>query len=337
MYLARKRADGRMNYCLRESYPEDGRMLFRELFDLGPNPAAFINYPGGNSFYFDDGLLRNLANQGVADPDRELELIFFPFLKPDIQRIIQQMTHLGRKKRRDYSREAMARRQAGLHVFDRRRLFILRFGRLDSPAVILRPHKFLNVLLDKSRDEVEFYFQHLETRLRIREKKDYVYHSLNLARHFQQSSARLFPLGLDPEALDQAFIKEICRLNQDPDFIDPMPGQEIDPNRLSDYLIPYAVLWFDFEFGQRPPRAAAFDEFIRMNSQYRPPPPPPSMEVADACRIFELNESEFRALSKKDLARLYRRMALECHPDQGGDPETFIKLKEAYERLQAEK
>ena len=50
MYLARRRVAGRAHYSLRETYRSGGDLLFREGFDLGPEPARFIVYPGGNAF-----------------------------------------------------------------------------------------------------------------------------------------------------------------------------------------------------------------------------------------------------------------------------------------------
>lgn len=329
MYLATKRINGRNRFILRESYPDGGRVLSRDLFDLGGDPTDFIVYPGGNSFYFQDKLVENLTGQGVENIDQGLEKALLPFLEPNIQRIILQMTRLSRKRRVSLSREAMARVQARLHIFDRRRFFYLRFGRIDSPATIRRPHRFLNVLVDKSRDETEFFFQKLEASLRIREKKQYVFQTLDLARCFPNETARLFPLGLDQDRLDETCINELCRLNQDKNFMDK-PG---DPAALSEYLVRYAVMWFDYEFGQRPPRTQIFEEYIRGRRAYRPPPPANTLDMVHALKVFELTEEEWRRMSRDGLGRVYRRLALIHHPDQGGDPDKFIELNLAYQRL----
>lgn len=333
MYLATKIINGRNRFILRESYPDNGRVLSHDLFDLGEAPAAFIVYPGGNSFYFQDRLVETLADRGVTDIDQSLEKVLLPFLEPNIQRIIIQMTRLSRKRRVSLSREAMARAQARLHIFDRRRFFYLRFGRIDSPAIIMRPHRFLNVLVDKSRDETEFFFQKLEAPLRIREKKQYVFQTLDLARYFPGETARLFPLGLDQDKLDKTFLTELCRLNQDKDFLDA-PG---DPVALSEYLVRYAVMWFDYEFGQRPPRTQMFEEFVRGRRAYRPPPPAKALDLVHALKVFDLTGEEWRRMNRDDLSRVYRRLALTYHPDQGGDPDKFIELNLAYQRLVQDK
>jgi len=329
LYLATKKIKGRPRYFLRESYPSNGRILWRDLYDLGENPAHYIIYPGGHSFYFEQNLIETLSGLGVPEVDRELEKVLLPFLHPDVRRIVLQMTRLGRRKRSWLSLEAMARVQARLHLFDRRRLFWLRFGRMDSTKTLMRPHKFLNVLVGMSRDEIEHYFQALELRLKVREKKQYVYQTLDLGRWFPGETAKLFPLGLDPDKLDEVFLAELCRLNQDADFLDPPDA----PVFLSEYLVRYAVMWFDFEFAQRPPQSQIFDEFVRSRRAYRPPFPSEAADLAEALKVFDLTEAGWRAMSRDDLGRLYRRLALSRHPDQGGDSVKFIKLNLAYQCL----
>lgn len=329
MYLAETTVRGRRRYVLRESYRQGDRFLSRDLFDLGGDPSAYIEYPGGCSFCFDDRLVQTLNRLGVAQADRDLEDVLFPFLAPEVRRIVVQMSRPSRPTRTRLSGAAMARAQEGLHVFDRRRLFYLRFGRMDSGAAIMRPHKFLNVLLNKSRDEIEHDLKRMERGLRTREIKLYVYLVLNLPRYFPGEYARLFPLGLAPDRLDDVFLTEICRLNDDPEYLGT-PGR---PDQLSEYLVRYAVMWFDHDFGQRPPRAQIFEEFVRSHSAYRPPPPAPAMGLARACRIFSLTHEEWTRMGRVELGRRYRRLALSCHPDQGGDPDRFIELNQAYQRL----
>jgi hypothetical protein len=328
LYLAQKRNGRQWTYRLRETIRDGERFEYRELADLGPDPARHIEYPGGNSFYFDQDLVGSLTRQGVADVDRKLECVLLPFLDPEIRRIVEQMTRLGARPKRHLTREAMARRQERLHLFDRRRFFFLRFGRVDSNQVVMRPHKFLNTLIDMCRDEMEYCFRDMERRLRLREKKAYVYQALDLGRWFPGEIPRLFPQGLDPQRLDEVFLSEICRLNQDPDFL----SQPRD--RLSDHLVRYLVMWFDYEFGQKPPQATVFEEFVRSRSSYRPPPPPnPGLRLAGALDTFDLTEEAYRSMTRTQITRIYRRRALREHPDQGGDAEAFVKLNQAYQRL----
>ena len=334
MYLASQRKGAAIQYYLRESYSQGERTAYRELFDLGNNPANFIVYPGGNSFYFDQDLVDTLQKKGVTETDRKLEEIFMPFLKPHIQRIIGQMTKFNPKKRA-FSKKAFDKLQADLHLFDRRRLHYLRFGRVDSLKVLMYPHKFLRVLLEKSRDEIEYYFRDMENNLRIREKKNYLFHSLDLSSHFPGEISRLFPQSLDQDELDEVFISQICYLNQDRKFLDIHPDREDGSGILSDYLIHYVIMWFDYEFGQKSLENHLFDEFIRSRRQYRPPTPPPEqrLDLDKALKIFELTREEWQTRNSEELKRIYRRKAMDCHPDQGGCQEDFVELKQAYETL----
>ena len=332
MYLAVNGRGARTRYSLRESVFEGDRLTHRELYDLGRDPAGVIVYPGGNSFYFDESLTRVLDRLGATWTDSDLERLFLPFLKPDIRRIVVQMTRLGRRKRVSLSREAMNRKQAELHLFDRRRLYYLRFGRMDSPAAVARSHRFLNVLLDKSRDEIENLFRNFEVELPARERKGYVWHALDLGRFFPGEIPRLYPQGIEQTRTDEVFLSELCRLNRDGLWRDTAVGGETEA--LCEYLVHYLVMWFDFEFVRVPPEHRLFEEFVHRRRQYRPPQRPAAgLGLSKACAVFSLSVEEWTRMSRDEVVRAYRRLALESHPDQGGDEDSFVRLTEAYERL----
>ena len=42
-------------------------------------------------------------------------------------------------------------------------------------------------------------------------------------------------------------------------------------------------------------------------------------------------------MSRRNLARLYRRKAQELHPDKGGDHDQFVRLTRAYNELMKSK
>jgi hypothetical protein len=326
MYMARIRRGGRWEYRLRQSIPSpDGRWIHEDLYALGPDPSGHIVYPGGNGFYFDPLLTETLTDLGINDPDRELERVFLPFLAPNIRRVVTQMTRLGRRRRVAFSSDAMERLQAGLHPFDKRRLYFLRNGRSDPDRLVLRTQKCYNLLLEKSRDEMESVFETLESDLNARERKAYVFFALNLGRGFAGAADRA-----SSDALDEAFLREICRLAQDATYLGSHPDASVSGLGLTDALIRYVILWFDHDFEQISPRARAWEEFTRF---HRMPPKPPVDDLARACRVFALSLDEFRTLSRSDLGRLYRKKALETHPDLGGDPDDFVALGLAYERL----
>jgi curved DNA-binding protein CbpA len=49
--------------------------------------------------------------------------------------------------------------------------------------------------------------------------------------------------------------------------------------------------------------------------------------------MMVLSKEDFHRLTPKQLAQIYRKRALECHPDQGGSHEQFIRLTRAYRDL----
>ena len=56
------------------------------------------------------------------------------------------------------------------------------------------------------------------------------------------------------------------------------------------------------------------------------------MNCEEACKILEIEKNDF---SSFELKKAYHTAALKHHPDKGGDPEKFKKIKEAYEYLKS--
>jgi len=52
-----------------------------------------------------------------------------------------------------------------------------------------------------------------------------------------------------------------------------------------------------------------------------------------ALKIFKLNKNELKAMTKRNLTKLYRKLARKVHPDTGGSNEKFVELNDAYETL----
>ncbi|MEJ2222669.1 MAG: J domain-containing protein, partial [Desulfobacterales bacterium] len=159
MYLAQTNLNGRIQYAIRESYRDGDYFLSRDLFDLGTDPAQYIIYPGGNAFYIDPVVEDHLDELGVTVQENNLEDIFWRFLDPDIQHALQHFRHreaLWRQSRKSAERPAKA--ESPVHIFDRRRLHYLKFGRMEQGYLWLVPQKLFNVLRDKSRDEIEQLF-----------------------------------------------------------------------------------------------------------------------------------------------------------------------------------
>ena len=51
------------------------------------------------------------------------------------------------------------------------------------------------------------------------------------------------------------------------------------------------------------------------------------------CSVLGVKEQCCFAPDKKVIERAFRKSALKCHPDKGGDPVVFKKLNEAYNKL----
>jgi hypothetical protein len=327
MYLARKPIGARTHYVIRESYRQQDAYLCRDLYELGTEPARFIVYPGGNAFYIDEAVEEGIRSLGSEPDAQDLENIFWPFLRPDIRRKLEpfrRREHRARSGRRPASATAAA----DAHIFDKRRLHFLKTGQMDPRALGRLPAALWRPLAHKSRDEIEQGFMEMETVLRPREYKAYTYVAFDLQRFFHQRFAQDRPEFLDPDAVDAYFIEEICRLHGDPAFWGGMHAGD----RLSDYLVRYAVMYFDHDYAARSLAADYLQDFINRHRAYRPPPAV-ALRMEEISAIFGKGREALKRMSRRDLGRLYRRRAQELHPDKGGDHERFVKLNEAYHRL----
>lgn len=231
--------------------------------------------------------------------------------------------------------EDLANGQRALHTFDKRRLHFLRCGRVDIGSLEDRPWKFLNVLLGMSRDEIEHTIEGMERVLRPHEMRSYIFTALHLQVYFPEHPMRNHPVGLDAERVDECFLEEVCRLNRDPSFFSGM--ENLYEGMVHPYLIKYVILYYDHDF-YGDAWDARMREFVREHRSYRRVSVARSAVGAEeACKIFGISPEECKKLGRRDLARLYRQKAKEAHPDKGGDHETFVKIKDAYESLMRRK
>jgi hypothetical protein len=334
LYLKREIIQGDQHYTIRETYRSDGCLKHRILFDLGADPGSYIEYPGGNSFYIRESLLENLRLQGVEYSENDLEGLFIPFLDPHVRRIVERFTRRGSPRWKPVSSEALLRHHKALHAFDKRRLHYLRFGRVHIGDLDAKPWKFLNVLLEKSRDEIETLLEVMEWELQPQEIRRYLYTALGLQRHFRHLPTRYHPEALDPFKVEDCFLEEICRLNRDERFF--MGVNDHDPAGLHPYLRKYVIVYFDNAFDPR----IVWDEYVadfvwrhRFSRRSGSPQGGISGSEKEACLHLGITLKEFEKMDRRELLRIYRRLALKSHPDQGGDKEAFIRLRAAYERL----
>ena len=329
MYLAQRRVRNHLSYTIRETYRDGECLRSRDLLDLGRSPQRFIHYTGGSGFTIDDWVVNSLRHAGFEPDPFALERLFFPFLEHRVRERLESFADRHQYRRRQpFSPLQRQQILEATHEFDRRRVHFLRFGqtdqrRLNSSAVLYR------VLLDKSRDELEQYFLEQEQILKPGEYKRYIFAIFDLQRFFTESFAPTMPEALDEEKLDEFFVKQICRLDSDQSFWAGMARNE----RLSDYLVRYLIMYFDYAFPVHNP----FQEYLRdfMDSHRRSERPRGKSKVtlASAATIFGISRAELSELSRRELKKLFRRKARELHPDQGGDHKQFVALSEAYQEM----
>lgn len=327
MYLARKHIGSKTHYVIRESYRQQDVYLCRDLYELGTEPAQFIVYPGGNAFYIDEAVEEGIRSLGSEPAPQDMENMFWPFLRPDI-RIKLEPFRRQERQARSSGRPAPAPEAFDAHIFDKRRIHFLKTGQMDQRALGRLPAALLRPLRHKSRDEIEQGFMEMESVLRPREYKAYTYVIFNLQQFFHQRFAKDSPEFLDPEEVDDYFIEEVCRLHRDPGFWGGMDAG----GRLSDYLVRYAVMYFDHDFATRSLAADSIRDFINRHRAYRPPPSV-TISMEEITGIFGKSREALKKINRRDLWRLYRRRAQDLHPDKGGDHERFLKLNEAYHKL----
>jgi hypothetical protein len=159
---------------------------------------------------------------GIEVTQDDLEQIFWPFLKPDIKRALEPFrSRSNAKNRRKMTSSREENLRAKTHIFDKRRLHYLKFGRMNQGYVGKMSGKLLRDLEGKSRDEIEQYFWRTETQiLKSHELKTYVYVVFDLQRFFTSPSAKSNPDLIDEDSLDEYFLQEICRLNSSDNFWD---------------------------------------------------------------------------------------------------------------------
>jgi hypothetical protein len=334
LYLAEHSINGRKNYVIRDSQYNSSSNCWqsRDLYDLGRSPWEYIQYPGGNSFYIDERVTDQLDALDVAYDLCELDELLWGFVKYDIRQKLEPFHCRGvRKKPPKGDKEKTGEQQ--FQIFDKRRLYYLRSGVVDQRRIGRVPLRTFSALLCKSRDEIEQYFLQLEKSLEPKEYKQYVYVIFDLQRRFSGMSAQLAPHALDQDELDGNFIKDLCRLDSDEFFWAGFQREK----QLHEYLVRYAVMFFDYEFDG----GSAWDEYLQnfMNSKrfHRPPPPKATVEMTVVVEIFGVTEKELHEMNKNDLTKLYRQKAHELHPDKGGEHDEFVRLSEVYDQLLREK
>jgi hypothetical protein len=333
MYLARQRAGSGWRYDLRQSYQADGLWRSRTLCALGHDPGMYVQYPGGNAYFIDEALVARIeaAIGRRADPDA-LENAFWPFIRPSIRRSIEGFRRdaLGSARQRPVTGDGHAAQTADrVHPFDRRRLLLLRLGRLPLTAGDGALVRLLRPLAHKSRDEIEHMIARMEEALPLRECKRYVFLGFDVASAFTQRFAAQMPGWLEPERVDGAFLDAYCALLEDASFRQGVESREA----LAASLTRYVVMFFDNPFETPTPELDAIRDFIRRHRDPRPPSPQAGPDASEIALLFGEPLAALRAMSRHELARRFRLRARVLHPDTGGDHRDFCRLAAAYRQL----
>ncbi|MEN8200503.1 MAG: J domain-containing protein [Thermodesulfobacteriota bacterium] len=332
IYLSRTIFAFPTRYTLRLSFWDSAKNSFRtsQLLDLGAEPRNFLHYPNDSCFHLDTDLVYQIEKICGRDMESDLEQILWPFVDPVVQRKMEYFFSRGKSQGRFRPKQKLLSCN-GLppHSFDKRRLHFLRFGSVDQGRVFHMPPSLEAKLLNRSRDELEQYFLEEEAKLGEYELKSYLYAALDLQKHFNEPFARSIPQALPAEKIDEAFLQELCLLNDNREFWQ----ERTDYSCLPDYLIRYVILFFDSTFPRQRRGFEQAREFMDDHRQFRWPERKEKVSEDELSTIFEETVEALRKADKKELTRLYRLKAKSLHPDKGGDHEKFVRLTEAYEEL----
>lgn len=335
MYLAPITRTGITRYEIRQSFrhENDGNYRHRVVFDLGRDPRQYLEHLSDEICYFSSDLEDCVGKMTDNDPTRILEELLWNFLPEEEQHRLSLFRNRGTIKIRPLSGEDSAAIDREVHLFDRRRLYYLRYGAVDQSRIFRLNPKLYRPLLRQSRDEREYYFMDLEKVLKPNEMKTYVFAIFDLQRHFTESISSTMPEALNQLDIADHFSKDICKLNQDSTY---WSGYQMSSS-LHEHLVRYIIMFFDHGYGRR----SLFDDFVRefmgRHRAFRWPEKKLNVSTDDAAKIFNTSWQDLQKMNKKDLTRLFRQLAKELHPDSGGNHDRFIELSGAYASLLARK
>jgi hypothetical protein len=312
---------------IRESLEKEGEFVYRDLVDLGSDPSRWIVYPGGNAYYVHESVEERLQDKGASFCDQDLDDLFFPYVRAEIRAKVEWVHRRGHRTR-PTAPIAQGSERARHHLFDKRRILFLRCGRMHQGNVGRIPEKLLRVLNGKSRDEIEQFLMRMESNLRPRELKSYVFVIFDLQRHFKESYARAYPEMLTVADVDDRFVEDLCRLNGDRQFWNGIPKS----TGLQEYLVRYLIMYFDYDWGQSRYLEDLLRSFVDSRRRYRPPPSV-QVRMEEVATLFGDSLENLRSMSRQELTKRYRQRARKYHPDKGGSHEAFVRLTRSYRIL----
>jgi len=335
MYLATLEKAGAIRYEIRQSYlhAQNCHFCFRTVFDLGSTPEDYLVELSEDICYFSSDLEDSISKETDKDPTRILETLLWDFLPEQEQLRLGLFKDRGKATVTPLSEKDRLAIEKEVHLFDRRRLYYLRYGAVDQSRLFRLNPKLYRPLLGQSRDEREYYFMDLEKVLNPNEMKTYVFAIFDLQQHFTESFSSTMPEALDQLDIADHFVNEICMLNGDESF---WAGNSMS-FFLHYHLQRYLIMFFDHGYGRR----SLFDDFVRefmgRHRAFRWPEKKTSVSSDAIVRAFSTEWQKLSKMSRKEVTRLFRKRAKELHPDGGGNHEQFIELSAAYASLLARK
>lgn len=335
MYLATLTKNGKKYYEIRQSFMHEKKkeLCFRVIFNLGNNPARYLEQLSDDICYFSPELEESISRRTDQDPTFLLENLLWDFLPAEEQHRLSFFRHRGKGTIHRLTEEDRIAIEREVHLFDRRRLYYLKYCAVDQSRLFRLNPKLYRPLLNKSRDEREYYYIGLEKDLRPNEMKTYVFTIFDLQRYFDQSFSATRPEALNQHDIADHFIEELCNLNSDHRF---WYGGGI-ADSLHDHLVRYLIMFFDHNYG----RGSLFDDFLRefmgRHRAFSWPDKKPAISTDEITAIFDTDWKALRTMTKKELTRLYRKRAKELHPDKGGNNDCFVQLNSAYAALMLKK
>ncbi len=330
MYLAKLQDGLETSFEIRRSYLTEGNSYsYRIVYKLGHNPSQFIEPFDDHIVLFNNDLLEAVSAQTSGDGESLLEQLLWDFLPKETKRRLAMFQ--GRGAYRSGPLTELNRKEIAsqVHIIDRRRLYYLRYGAVDQSRLSRLHEKCCRPLLGQSRDEREYYFAAEERVIESGNYLQYVYAIFNLQQYFHQSFAPWLPESLAWDEMADHFVNELCRLNKDRRFWQA----EETADFLHHHLTRYLIMFFDYTPAVRSFFADFAKSFMAGHRTFRWPERKSSRSPEKVSKIFATPYEELKKLTREQLNRLYRKKAMQLHPDRGGDHDLFIELTEIYNEL----
>ncbi len=332
MYLAKLQSGSRIIYQIRQSFQTENKSFqHRIIYELGESPSRFIEPFQDHIVLFNSDLIDAVSVHTKGDGESEVERLLWDFLPPETRSVLSRFRN---RRSRTFKTGPLSHLEKEeifeqIHLFDRRRLYYLRYGAVDQSRLSRLHEKCCRPLLGQSRDEREYYFAAEEMVLEPGSYLQYVYAIFNIQKHFQQSFAPWLPEALAKDEMGDHFLTELCRLNSDDLF---WQGKNVESS-LHHHLKRYLIMFFDFAPVGRSFLNDFAKTFMSDHRKFRWPERKPSSSPEKISKTFDTPFEELVKMTREQLSRLYRKKAMYLHPDRGGDHDLFIELTEVYNEL----